>query len=89
MYVLLYHYFSSTLAVISICFSLHDDFILQSQPYILACVAGTLPVPAYKFSSARECAHQYILSRGNHVPSVLRVGEQSERPDVRAGCIIM
>ena len=51
----------------------------KAKPYILACVACTLPV-----SSVR-----HILSRGNHVPSDLRVGEQSEsrvRRMLRSSC---
>ena len=53
----------------------------KAKPYILACVACTLPVPAYvQFGARMRASAQHILSRGNHVPSVLRVGEQSESP---------
>ena len=43
MYILLYQRvstFSSTLAVISICFSLHEDFILQSQTLHMGICSG-------------------------------------------------
>ena len=52
----------------------------KANPTYWACVAQC----QRKFSSAREFAHQHILSRGNHVPSVLRVGEQSESLDLNS-----
>ena len=86
----------STFLYIAACdyhlFSLHEDFILQSQPYILACVACTLHkfssellrfsrAPGTRLFGAQMRAYQHVRSRENHVPSVLRVGEQSESPE--------
>ena len=65
--------FSLHLLYHGICFSLHEEFILQSQPYWLVHCRYQ-----HKFSSVRECVYQHVRSRDNHLPSVLRVGEQSE-----------
>ena len=52
----------------------------KAKPYTLACITCTLKCQRKFVSSAYECAYQHILSRGSHVPSVLKIGEQSESP---------